>query len=184
MRIGCDDCLQLSFMRTVAAIAVRMIAADQRLVGAADGGGGGGIIQPERTERLCVTRCWPARLALGRPARPAKQIMGIAKVKGLAALFGDNRLPAGERRLGVVDLVRRQAIEEIIPGVEGADMFEAEILPPGAVPRYAVAQRRAELARLRAARSSTGPGLGLDAATMEAGSRNGARSLGSDEIIV
>jgi hypothetical protein len=146
VRIGVDDGLQLSFVGAIPAIAVRVVAADEAFVGAADIIGGGGIAEPERAERLGVAEAGPAPHRRRRPRFAGEQVVRVAEGEGFAAAAVDGALPAGERRLGGADLVGRQAIEEIIRGIEGADMVEAEELPAGLVTGDTVRTRRAEFA--------------------------------------
>ncbi len=155
MRIGVDDGLQLSFRRPVPLIAVRVVTPHQPLVGAAHLGRRCRIAQAEHRQRGAIAGTGPAPLSGGRP-RPvprigAEQVMGIAETECLppVAAMGD-AFPAGERRLRLVDLVDRQAVEEIIAGVEFADMVEAQELPAALVARQPIRQWRAELAGPRA----------------------------------
>ncbi len=146
MRIGVDDGLQLSFLRAVTRVAVRMVAANQSLVGAADIGGPCRICEAKGGERLCVPKAGPAARRGGGLFFTGKQIMRIAEAEGRAALLRDGLLPAGQWGLGLVDLVWAEAIEKIVAGVEGADMIEAEELPAAGISRHAVGARGAKLA--------------------------------------
>ena len=78
--------------------------------------------------------------------------MGIAKVKRLPSFFSNDSFPTSQRRLRFVNLVRRQAIEEIIFGIEGADMLQTEKLPAYPVAGHPIAERRPKLPGLFAAR--------------------------------
>src|SRR6186997_1880952 len=82
--------------------------------------GGDGI---ERILEVCPCR---ARIGAGCREHP-----------GLA-------LPAGDRRLSGLDLVRAHAVEEVIPGVVLADMIEAQPAPSARAVEIARRQRRAE----------------------------------------
>lgn len=69
-----------------------------------------------------------------------------------AALARRGALPAGQWRLRLMDLVGAQAIEEIVLGVEGADVFEAQELPAAFAAGRAVRYRRTKFAGLSAPR--------------------------------
>jgi hypothetical protein len=146
VRIGVDDSLQLSFLGAVPPIAVRVVAADEAFVAAPDVAGGGAIAQPERLERLGIAETSP--ILGGGPGRriATEQIVRIAEPEGRATARGGCPLPPGQRRLCLADLVGAEAVEEVIAGVEGADMVEAQELPAAVLPGQAVRQRRAELA--------------------------------------
>ncbi len=150
MRIGVDDRLQLSFVAAVPAIAVGVVAADEAFVGAAHIGGGGGIGQSERRQRRGIAGCGPASRGGGAPVG-AEQVVCITETERRAALGGGRLFPAGKRRLRLVDFIGRQAIEEVIAGVEGADMIETQELPAAFAAGQAIRARRAEFAWQRTA---------------------------------
>ena len=83
------------------------------------------------------------------------------------------------------DFVGAEAIEEIIPGVEGANMFEAQELPAAGVAGDAVRQRRAELAGLRTAVMVAPRRIGaLDAAMKATGATGCFGRIGGDGGVV
>ena len=150
MRIGVDDRLQLSFVSAIPPIAVRVVAADEAFVGAAHIGSSGGIGQSQHRQRCGIAGCGPASRG-GGALVGGEQIMRIAKAERRPALGCRCLFPAGERRLRLADFVGGQAIEEIIAGVEGADMVKTQELPAAFGPGQAIRARRAELPGQRAA---------------------------------
>lgn len=87
----------------------------------------------------------------------------------LAAAFARrSAFPARERRLGLVDLVGAQTIEEIILGVEGTDVFEAQELPAALAARGAVRYRCTKFAGLPATRMVAQRRVGAFDAAMQA----------------
>jgi hypothetical protein len=151
VRIGVDDSLQLSFVGAVPLVAVRVVAADEAFIGAADIGGGRGIGQAEGGERLGIAAAGPAAGGGARLCGGGEQVMRVAKGEGRLALRANRLFPSGQRALCLVDFVGRQAIEEIVAGVEFADMFEAEKLPAAFIARQSIRPRRAEFAGKRTA---------------------------------
>lgn len=99
--------------------------------------------------------------------------MGIAEMKGFPAALGCLPFPARQWRLRVMDIVRAQAIEEIVTGIEGPDMVETEPLPAAAVTGHLIGQWCAEFALLAAAGHCTEPLLGASMPTMKTGGGGG-----------
>ncbi len=151
MRIGVDDSLQLSFVRPVALVAVGVVAADEAFIGTADIGGGRRIGQAKRGERRGIATAGPAAGAGARLCGGGEQVMGVTKGEGGLALWANRLFPAGQRALGLVDFVGRQAIEEIVAGVEFADMIEAEKLPAAFAAGQPIRPRRPEFTGKRTA---------------------------------
>jgi hypothetical protein len=83
--------------------------------------------------------------------------------------------------LCLVDFVGRQAIEEVVAGVEFADMVKAEKLPAAFTPRQSIRPRRAEFAGKRTARMLAAGRLGpFDAAVQPLRSLWRFRRFGGD----
>lgn len=96
--------------------------------------------------------------------------MGVAEAEGLAPPWAiGGAFPAGQRRLRVADFIGGQAVEEIIAGVEGADMIEAQELPAAFGAGDAVRSRRAEFAGNGAAGMVAARRIGAIDAAVEAG---------------
>ena len=145
-------------MATVAAVAIGMVAADKLRVALAQRAPVGVHVQSQGLQRAPVLAGeWAAVAPLGHglaaEARldrvkgvveigPARRPVGVGEGAGLA-------LPAGIGALRIGDLVGAHAGEEIIAGVEGADMVEAQPAPRARpVEAGAVIAGRAKLARL------------------------------------
>jgi hypothetical protein len=181
VRIGVDDGLQLSFVGAVPPVTVRVVAADEAFVGAADIGCGRGIGQAERRKRLGIAECGPATGGLAGFCGGGEQVVRVAEGEGRLALWPQRLFPTGERALRLVDFIRRQAIEEIIAGVEGPDMIEAEELPAAFAAGQAIRARRAEFTDKRAAWVVAAGGIGaFDAAVQALGSFRRVRRFGGD----
>ena len=168
VRIGVDDSLQLSFLPTVPIIAVRVVAADEAFVGAADIGSSGGIGQPQRRQCLRIAESGPAAGGGSGLCARGEQVMRIAEGEGGFALRAHRLFPASQRALGIAHLVRRQAIEEIIARVEFADMIEAQELPATFAARQPIRPRRAKFAGQRAPRVVAACRFGAFDAAMQA----------------
>lgn len=94
-------------------------------------------------------------------------------MESFAAFIGGGAGPAGERGLGIVNLIGVEPIEEIIAGIEGADMIEAEPLPAASIAGDAIGERGTELCGLRTAAVRASAGLGAGLATVKAGGGGG-----------
>ena len=86
--------------------------------------------------------------------------MRIAKSEGHAATANHILLPPGQRRLGSMDFIGREAIKIIVTGVERPDMIKAQILPAANIARHPIGPRRPEFAITGTARPATGLRLG------------------------
>ncbi len=152
MRIGVDDSLQLPFAGPVPAIAVRVETPHQPLVGAADILPPGIVAQAENAQCPGIAFARPVPCCRRRLAIAAEQVVRIGEMECLAAAATACRtFPAGERRGGGLDFLGAQPVEEIVAGVESADMIEAQELPAAFVTGQAIRLRRAKFARRRAA---------------------------------
>src|SRR5579875_2877011 len=148
--IGLDHRLQHAFVAAVAADAIGVAAPEQLGIALAQRAAIGDAAEPEHLERaslgIAQRLAVAARLLdalLEARADRIERIGEIGPARRAVGTIGGERaglaFPAGIGALRVVDLLGAHALEEIVAGVEFADMVEAE----PAIAARPVAARRA-----------------------------------------